>query len=111
MPYVLNGQPVNLAEEPVFRDGATYVPLNAVASALGGSVGWDNDTKTASATIGNWTANVQMMNNTVDVNGTAVSLSAPPIVENDTMYVPWELFRDAYGYKASYDGNTLTIGL
>ena len=111
MPYVINGQALNLSEEPISRDGTYYVPLLEVTNALGGNVGWDNNTKTASATIGQWTANVQMMNNAVDVNGTPVNLSAPPYVENDTMYVPWDFFRDAYGYKASFDGSTLNIGL
>jgi len=111
MPYMINGQPTGILEEPIERDGTYYVPLHEVVQALGGNVGWDNNTKTAAATIGQWTAHVQMMNNAVDVNGTQVNLSAPPMVENDTMYVPWDFFRDSYGYKSSMDGGTLNIGL
>lgn len=111
MPYMLNGQSVSLSEEPVERDGTYYVPLHEVTTALGGQVTWDNNIKMAAATIGQWTANVQMMNAAVDVNGKGVNISAPPVVEDGKMYVPWDFFRDCYGYKASMDGDTLTIGL
>lgn len=93
------------------RDGTYYVPLHEVTTALGGQVTWDNNTKMAAAVIGQWTANVQMMNPAVDVNGTVVNISAPPVVEDGKMYVPWDFFRDCYGYKAAMDGDTLTIGL
>jgi len=111
MPYVLNGQNVSIAEEPTVREGRNYVPLEAVLQSLGGTVTWDNETKTASATTGQWTASVQMGNPVVDVNGTQVTLADAPYVENDTLYVPWYFFRDAFGYKVEMDGDTLQVHL
>lgn len=111
MPYTINGQPANISEEPTQMDGQTYVPLAEVVQALGGSVNWDNQSKTAQATIGQWTANVQMANPAVNVNGTQVNLSAAPVVENDTLYVPWDFFKAAYGYKEEINGDTLSIHL
>ncbi len=111
MPYNINGQTASIAEEPVERDGRHYVPLAALVEALGGTVSWDNSAKTASATIGQWTAQVQDGSTSVDVSGTAVTLAAPPYVENDTIYVPWDFFHTAYGYKTNMEGETLYIHL
>jgi hypothetical protein len=111
MPYVLNGQEQQISEEPIERDGRHFVPLAQMVETLGGQVTWDNNTKTAQATIGQWTANVQEGNTNVNVSGTPVNLSAAPYVENGTMYVPWDFFRDAYGYKTNMEGDTLYVHL
>jgi hypothetical protein len=111
MPYNIGGQIVNIPEEPTEKDGRHYVPLAAVVQALGGSVAWDNTTKTAAATIGQWTAHVQEGSDDVMVNTTPVTLDAPPYIENDKMFVPWDFFKVAYGYKADIEGGTLYIHL
>jgi hypothetical protein len=111
MPYSLNGQSAQISQEPFVRDNKHFVPLEEVVRALGGTTTWDNNSKTASATIGRWTANVRMDDPNVDVSGTPVRLSAAPFVENDTMYVPWDFFREAYGYDVSMQGETLDVRL
>lgn len=111
MPYVLNGQTVSVSEEPVLRDDRHYVPLVEVVEKLGGTVAWDEAAKTARATIGQWTANVQAGNTTVDVSGTPVKLGDAPYEEHGTMWVPWYFFRDAYGYKVEFNDGTLSIHL
>jgi len=111
MPYVLNGRSVDVDEEPTVREGRNYVPLEAVVQNLGGTVTWEDATKTARATIGQWTAAVQMANPVVDVSGTRVTLADAPYIENDTMYVPWYFFRDAFGYKVEMEGDTLNVHL
>jgi len=111
MPYVLNGQSVSLGQEPAVRNGRNYAPLEQVVQSLGGTVTWDDASKTARATIGQWTASVQMANPVVDVSGQQVTLADPPYIEEGTMYVPWYFFRDAYGYKVEMNGDTLNIHL
>ena len=111
MPYVLNNESRPISAEPQVFDNKHYVPLAEIAESLGGMVEWNHDNKTASATIGQWTARVQEGNPTVDVNGTQVNLSAPPKIENNIVWVPWDFFRDAYGYKASMENGTLNVGL
>ena len=65
----------------------------------------------ARSTIGQWTATFVNGESTVDVNGQTVQLSAPPYVEGDKMYVPWDFFHDVYGYKANMEGEKLTVSL
>ena len=111
MSYTLNGQAVSLSEEPHIKDGVVYVPLKDVVESLGGSVNWDNETKTAAATIGQWTATFQMAENTASVNGAAVTYSAPSYVANDTLYVPVDFFEQAYGYKLAGSGTDVSLSV
>lgn len=111
MPYMLNGNEVQLSEEPIQKDGRHYVPLKEVTEKLGGKVDWNNHTKTASATIGQWTAMIENGSSTVNVNGQKILISQPPYVENDKMYVPWDFFHDAYGYKADMEEGVLSVRL
>src|SRR5688500_4792105 len=94
MPYNIQGQTVQLGAEPFLHtNNKHYVPLRDVVEQLGGTVTFDNNTKTAKATIGQWVATVQMAEENVDVSGTPVRLSAPPFVEDGQMYVPFDFFR------------------
>lgn len=111
MPYTLNGQPAQIAEEPHDQNGTIYVPFKQVVDALGGSVTWDNETKTASATIGQWTANFMLASDTADVNGTTVQFPAPSYVESGELYVPAEFFHTAYGYNVTANGTDVSIGV
>ena len=111
MPYTLNGQPANITEEPHDQNGTLYVPFAQVVQGLGGTVKWDNDTKAASATIGQWTANFQMAADTADVNGTTVQFSAPSYVDNGELYVPADFFHNAYGYTVAANGTDVSIAV
>ena len=113
---MLNGRNFTLSREPFEIDGKNYVPLNEVVEGLGGTTTWDNENKMATTTIGQWTASVQMDDPNVYVTSTDgrsqnVTLSAAPFVEDDIMYVPWDFFRDVYGYNTSMQGGQFTAGL
>jgi len=111
MPYTLNGQPASLTEEPHDQNGTVYVPFKQVVEGLGGSVTWDNQTKTATATIGQWAANFMLAADTADVNGTTVQFSAPSYVDNGELYVPADFFHNAYGYNVTANGTDVSIGV
>ena len=111
MPYTLNGQPSSIAEEPHEQQGAIYVPYKQVVEGLGGTVTWDNSTKTAVGTLGQWAANFTLASDTADVNGTIVSFSSPSYVNNGELYVPADFFHAAYGYTVTASGQDVSIGL
>jgi Copper amine oxidase N-terminal domain. len=109
MPYVILGQETNLSTEPFLKDGKHYVPLREVVQALGGTVSYDNATKTATATISPWVATVTPNTTAVDVSGKAVTLTAPTFIEDDVLYVPYDFFYNAYGYEVTFKEGTVTI--
>jgi len=111
MPYTLNGQPATIDQEPLDQDGTVYVPLKHVVEALGGSVTWDNTTKTASAKVATWNAVFKLGDENIDVNGTQVQFTAPPLDEDGQVWVPAQFFHNAYGYKVEATGANVSIGL
>lgn len=111
MPYALQGQSASISQEPRVEMGRTYVPLDEITGQLGGSTTWDNETKTATATIGQWAATVRMADANVDVNGTAVQLNAPPFVEDGVMWVPAQFFNQAFGYKVDVNAGEKQVSI
>ena len=110
MPYNIQGQEIRLGTEPFLHSNDKhYVPLRDVVEELGGTVSFDNSTKIATATIGQWVATIQMADRNVDVSGTAVTLTADPFVQDGQMFVPFDFFRDAFGYSVSIAGDTVNI--
>jgi hypothetical protein len=111
MPYTINGQSTSLGEEPHQHNGTTYLPFREVIQALGGTVSWDNTAKQATATIGKWTAQVDLDANTADVSGNHVTFSAPAHEHDGKLYVPADFFHQAYGYKVQANGSDVSISL
>jgi hypothetical protein len=111
MPYTIQGNTVTLGTEPFLHNGKHYVPLRDVIEQLGGSVTFDNDTKTATATIATFNATIQMGDRNIDVSGTPVTLTADPFVEDGQMFVPFDFFHDAYGYEVNLDPNTKAMSI
>jgi hypothetical protein len=113
MPFIIQGNTTNLPTEPFLHNDKHYVALREVLQELGGTVDFDNTAKVATATIGPWSAQVEMGNQNVTVNGNGqsvpVTLTAPPYVDDNQMFVPFDFFRDVYGYNVSFSGDTVTI--
>jgi hypothetical protein len=74
--------------------GRTYVALAPVVRRMGGSVDWDNETKKASVTLDGRHVTLQMANETAQLDGRDVLLTAPPLVIEDTLIVPSAFFGD-----------------
>jgi hypothetical protein len=111
MPYTINGRPTSLGAEPRKIDGQLFVPLHALVQQLGGQVNWDNESKTATTTIGQWTAPVNMNSRQLNVNNTPVTLSADPFVEDGVMWVPASFFHDAFGYNVQADPSSEQVAV
>ena len=105
MPYYINDVEASISPEPNLKDGINFVPLRQVLDNVGGSVKWSDDGKIANVTLGLVMAAVQMDNGTVLVNAKMIDLPAKPYVEGEMLFVPWQFFRDALGYKANVVGD------
>jgi hypothetical protein len=113
MPYTIQGQDVSISTEPILDNGKHYIPLREIVEALGGEVSFDNESKQASAVIGPWNATVNPDDTQVTVVGNGqtvpVTLTAPPVLSEGTLYVPFDFLRDAFGYNVSFDNETVHI--
>jgi N-acetylmuramoyl-L-alanine amidase len=108
MPYTINGQPLDV-QDPEDIGGVPFVPMAKIVEMLGGYVTWDNTNKIANIELGNKRVDVQLDNDTVTVNGDQVTLSSPPAMAHNTLWVPLELFQDVLGCNVSYNGNQVSI--
>lgn len=115
MPYIIDGQEHNLSTDP-FMGGSGdkhYIPLREVITALGGNLTWDNSAKAATANIGPWSAVIPDGATAVNVMGNGqtipVTLSAPAMLQDNQIFVPWDFLNTAYGYKVDLAGDTMTI--
>jgi hypothetical protein len=78
-------------------NGVQYVALQDGIQQVGGTVQWNNESKQATVSSGSNTALVTMADNNVTVDGRTIALSAPPLVKNDTLYVPVDFFANVFG--------------
>lgn len=98
--------------EPFAVDGTTYLPLRAVAGALGLGVDWDQANQTAKlTTLGrtdgiNITVNGQKIQ-PKDANGNTVE----PFALNGTTYLPVRAVAEALNMNVEWDSSTNTAVL
>ena len=98
MPYIIDGQPVTIADEPRNQDGTLWVPLRGLGEAVGATIGWDQGLK--QVTVQHPKANVQMDIGSTDiiVNDEAKTIQAVPFVEAGDTWVPVRFFNEVLGY-------------
>ena len=99
---------------PVLGAGnRTLVPVRAVAEAMGGTVGWDPVTRTASVTVGSNTLELTLGKNTALFNGTATQIDTDPkvlpMIINGRTMLPLRFVVESLGAEVFYDQATKTI--
>lgn len=98
--------------EPFAVDGTTYLPLRAVASALGLGVDWDQANQTAKLTTLGRTGGINITVNgqkiqPKDANGNAVE----PFALDGTTYLPVRAVAEALNMNVEWDSGTNTAVL
>ena len=111
MPYMLNGEMLEVSGEPRVGDGTMYVPLRGVATALGGKVDWEPSTGVAIVYINDKIVTLQSNDPTVDVDGEKSELQAHPWIDNGEMMVPVRLFEGPLGYGLEADAANGIVSL
>ena len=80
------------AIEIVEIQGNRYVPLKEALTQIGGNVDWNNELKQATVISGGRTAVINMADENVLLDGQTHRLSLPPLVKEETLYVPEDFF-------------------
>ena len=111
MPYMLNGEMLEVATEPRVGSGTMYVPLRDVVAALGGKVDWEPSNGVAIVYLDDKIATLQSNENTVDVDGEQTELQAHPWIDNGEMMVPVRFFETPLGYGLDADAQNLIVSL
>ena len=94
---------------PVISDGRTLLPIRAVVEAMGGSIGWDAETKTASVNKDDIKVDMTIGSKTASVNGSDVALDAAPVIMNGRTMLPLRFVAENFGFKVDWDAETKTV--
>lgn len=106
---ILDGQTLSFEVEPVIESGRTLVPLRAIFEAMGAQVGWDNATRTVTATKAEITVILPLGSTKPTVNGEVWQLEVPAKIKQDRTLAPLRFVGEAFGGQVNWDGNTRTI--
>lgn len=111
----VNGVKVEMDQQPVIENGRTLVPLRAVAEALGCTVAWDDNTKTASFTQGDVIAIVTVGENYIIVGdgvyNERMPVDTPAVIVNSRTMIPLRALSEGFGYDVEWDGATRTVNI
>jgi LysM repeat protein len=106
---LVDGKPVE-CEVPAFvRNGISVGSFRAVVEASGGIVGWDNERKRATATLGTLNLIATVGKSTLEVNGEQVPLSIAPFLLRNRTFLPLRELGTALGKEVRWEKGTLLM--
>lgn len=122
----VNGSKVNA--DNILYEGITYIPIRAIAEALGKEVGWSQETFTASiddkkldsvtkdiqpikvnTITGNKT--IEIIYNSINLTVNGSKINADNILYTGTTYVPIRAVAEALGKDVGWDQKTYTASI
>jgi hypothetical protein len=103
---VLNGEVMKLTSGPVISGGITLVPMRDLFEALHAKVDYNNGKITV--TTDQRTIKLEVYRHEIDVNGTTLSLTQPPIYHNGKTYVPLRFIAETLGLEVKWDASSGT---
>jgi len=112
---MINNQELYTADKPVVVDGRTMLPLRAIGEAMGCEVIWVSGTQTANLRNESTIVSMQIGNtNITRVKRTnqqqkLLQTDVPPMLINDTTYIPVRAFAEALDAVVGWDGTTNTV--
>ncbi|MCL2049160.1 MAG: copper amine oxidase N-terminal domain-containing protein [Defluviitaleaceae bacterium] len=110
----INGETIQFAErdsQPFYHRGATFVPLRAVATALGFSVVWNEQAQTVTIEKPEHTAIIQINSNVIKVNGKNANISDPVQIINGRTVIPLNAISQITGARVRWDEASLVADI
>jgi len=96
---------------PVIINGSTMIPIRAVVEAYGGTVAWDNSSKTVSLTLGENQVQVTIGSTTALVNGKKTTVTTPAQFLNSRTVVPLRFALESLGVTVEWLNDAKVIRL
>ena len=108
---------VNGTEKPIDEEGTTpvivnertLVPIRAIIEAMGGTVGWEAETKTATLNYGEDEIQLVIDSATAYLNGEPQELDTAPAIINDRTMLPIRFIAESFDFDVAWDGETQKI--
>lgn len=107
----LNGNRLSLPMDPVIKDGRTLVPIRPIFESLGGTVDWNNSTRTVTGRQNNKIIKLQIDNRIAELDGKDVTLDVPATILNGSTFVPVRFIGESLGAKVDWNNDTRTVNI
>lgn len=111
MPFMLNGELLEIGGEPRLESGTMWVPLRRLGNALGGKSDWLAENKVVALYLNDHIVTLTVGDNTADVDGEQFEMQAAPFVEEGETWVPVRLFERGLGYSLNADPQSGIVDL
>ncbi len=106
----LNGAFMQFTDvQPTLMNDRTMVPFRTIFEALGCEVSWDEQAQTAIGERNEDIIKLPLDNQLAKVNGYAVYLDQPAVIQNDRTLVPLRFVAETLGAKVEWDQATQTV--
>jgi hypothetical protein len=110
--YTLNGASVSIDVAPYIMDSRTFVPLRAVANALGvtdSSIMWNPTTQVVTIIKGGVVVQFTIGSTTMILNGAAVTMDVAPQITDSRTCLPIAWAAQALGVTYTWDATAQTV--
>jgi len=97
--------------QAVLVDGSTLLPVRSVGTAVGGTVDWNNDTKTAFIIKGDKRVSITIGQKEISVNGVKQPISVPAQIIDGRTYVPLRALGEALNCYVEWIGDIKTVDI
>ncbi len=105
----LNGSYMTFDVPPVLINDRTMVPFRAIFEALGCTVGWDDETQTATGSRNGTDIRLTIDSTEAKVGSDKYTLDSPATLVNSRTLVPLRFVSEALGAKVSWDDANQTV--
>ena len=96
------------AQPFIDANGRTQVPARFVSEALGGTVGWNSDTRTVTITRGTDTITLKVGDQAITVNGQTKQLDTAALIKQERTFVPLRFVSEALGAGVTWEAPIMT---
>lgn len=105
----LNGEYMTFDVPPLIINSRTMVPFRAIFEALNCTVGWDNETRTASGSRNGTDIRLRIDSTEAKVGPDKFTLDSPATIVDSRTVVPLRFISEALGAKVAWEGETKTV--
>ena len=105
----VKGKNVVFDVPPVLKNDRTLIPVRAVSTALGATVGWNENTNTVTITKDGFVITLVIGSDIANVNGVENKLDAPAEVISNRTFVPLRFISEAFNQKVDWQEDTQTV--
>lgn len=94
---------------PVISNGRTLLPVRAIVEAIGGSVDWNNDSRTSTLEHNGNIIVLQIDSLTATLNGVERTLDTAPVIINGRTMLPIRFIAEGFGFAVEWNEEEQTI--